>query len=259
MTFENLLEQLEENILTITINRPDKLNALNKKTLQELDESITRALNDSNIKCIIITGTGNKAFVAGADISEFLGMSAKDGGELASFGQNIFNKLENSSKPVIAAINGFALGGGCELAMACHIRVASENAKFGQPEVKLGLIPGYAGTQRLTQLIGKGKALEYLMTADVISSEEALSLGLINYMVKPEQLLQKCNELAKKINAQAPIAIGAIIKCVNAFYNKDVDGSRFEVEEFSRCFETEDFKEGATAFMEKRKANFIGK
>lgn len=256
---QNILTKLENGIFTITINRPDKLNALNTATLSEIKNAMNFAYESSEVKGIIITGAGEKAFVAGADISEFAGFSVEQGKKLSANGHEIFNAIENCPKPVIAAVNGFALGGGCELAMACHLRVASENAKFGQPEVNLGLIPGYGGTQRLIQLIGKTKALELLMTADIIKADEALKLGLVNYVVPQEQLLSKCNEIFEKIKSKAPFAIGQIIKCANAFFMDGVDGLKFEINAFSECCGTQDFKEGTDAFLNKRKANFRGK
>ncbi|HMT30388.1 MAG TPA: enoyl-CoA hydratase-related protein, partial [Bacteroidia bacterium] len=221
--------------------------------------AVAEAEADSKIRVIILTGAGSKAFVAGADISEFSSFSEAEGAGLAKHGHDVFRNIENCTKPVIAAINGFALGGGCELAMSCHLRVAATNAKFGQPELKLGLIPGYGGTQRLPMLIGRTKALELLMTADMIGAEEALSLGLVNYVTSPEELLTKCNEIAGKIVQQAPLAIAGIIKCVNAFYDKGETNFNEEIKEFGKCFITEDFTEGTTAFLEKRKANFKGK
>lgn len=255
--FENILTATANGIFTITINRPDKLNALNKRTIEEIGEAIQVAVADNDVHGIIITGSGAKAFVAGADISEFSNYSVEEGKKLSADGQGVFKSIELCPKPVIAAVNGFALGGGCELAMSCHLRVASENAKFGQPEVKLGLIPGYAGTQRLVQLIGKSKAMELLMTADMISANEALQLGLVNYVTSAEQLIAKCEELLNKISQQSPKAISEIINCVDAYYTDGVDGFAFEVNAFGKCFGTNDFKEGVSAFLEKRKANFV--
>lgn len=259
MEFQNLLTASADGIFTITINRPDKLNALNQATLGELQTAIQAAKADAAVKGIIITGAGPKAFVAGADISEFTDLDAPSGTIFAAAGHTIYKEIELCPKPVIAAVNGFALGGGCELAMACHIRVAAENAKFGQPEVNLGLIPGYAGTQRLVQLIGKGKALELLMTADLIDANEAHRLGLVNHVVAADQLISKASEILQKIFTKAPIAIAEIIRCVDAHYTDGVDGFRFEQEAFGRCCDTADFREGAGAFLEKRKAVFTGK
>lgn len=256
-TYTNILLHIENGILTISVNRPDKLNALNKETIQEIGDAVRTAERDAAIAGIILTGVGAKAFIAGADISEFSSYSIEQGQALSAAGHEVFNSVERCTKPVIAAVNGFALGGGCELAMACHLRIASDNAKFGQPEVKLGLIPGYAGTQRLVQLIGKSKALELLMTADMIGAEEAHRLGLVNYVVPPDQLMAKTLELMGKITAQSPRAIAGIVRCVDAFYKDGVDGFQFEIEEFGRCFGTDDFKEGVSAFLEKRKANFV--
>ncbi len=252
----NIITHSENGIFTITVNRPDKLNALNYQTIQDIGHAIKEAESDSKIRGIILTGSGEKAFVAGADISEFSSYSTEEAKKLSADGHKVFNSIENCSKPVIAAVNGFALGGGCELAMSCHLRVASSNAKFGQPEVKLGVIPGYAGTQRLVQLIGKAKALELLMTADMIGAEEALQYRLVNYVTTPEHLMDKCRELMNKIMAQSPQAIRSVIRCVNAFYKDGVDGFQFEIDEFGRCFGTQDFKEGVKAFMEKRKPDF---
>ena len=259
MAYENLLTEKKESIFIITINRPDKLNALNKSTIREIGEAVNAAEKDADVRVIILTGSGNKAFVAGADISEFSNFSEAEGAQLAQDGHDVFNSIEKCSKPVIAAINGFALGGGCELAMACHMRIAASNAKFGQPEVKLGLIPGYGGTQRLPQLIGKTKAMELLMTADMLNADDALQLGLVNYVTPPESLLEKCYEIAGKIAAQAPLALAGIIRSVNDFYAKKADGYKTEIAEFGKCFITDDFTEGTTAFLEKRKPAFKGK
>ena len=259
MAYENILTEQIEKVCIITVNRPDKLNALNHLTIQEIGKAVQQAEKDSSIGAIIITGTGNKAFVAGADISEFAAFTAEQGKKLSADGHRVFNAIENCTKPVIAAVNGFALGGGCELAMSCHLRIASENAKFGQPEVKLGVIPGYGGTQRLPQLIGKAKAMEFLMTADMIAADEALKLGLVNYVTTSEALLDKCMEVIQKIIQQAPLAIAAIVKSVNAHYEKEVDGFQTEIDAFGDCFVTDDFKEGTKAFLERRKAVFSGK
>lgn len=258
--YQTLLTSLENNIFTITINRPDKLNALNKTVLEELSKAIDEVINNAEIKSAIITGAGPKAFVAGADITEFLSLDAAGGKALAQKGQDlVFSKIENCTKPIVAAVNGFALGGGCELAMCCHFRVASENAKFGQPEVNLGLIPGYGGTQRLVQLIGKGKALELLMSAAMIDANEAKQLGLVNYVVATEALLDHTKQIVSVINSKAPLAIAACIKAANAVYDETKNGFEVEVEEFGKCFGTDDMKEGVSAFLEKRKANFLGK
>lgn len=259
MSFENVLTNTENGILTVTVNRPDKLNALNKKTIEEIGAAVSEGEKNDSVKIIIITGAGPKAFIAGADISEFADYSFTEAEQLSRHGHNVFNRIENCEKPVIAAVNGFALGGGCELAMACHIRVASDNAKFGQPEANLGLIPGYGGTQRLAMLIGKSKALELLMTTDMISAADALSLGLINYVTTQDQLMNKCIEIAEKIKQRAPLAIAGIIRSVNDFYNEEKNGYETEITEFGKSFSTADFKEGSKAFLEKRKAVFKGK
>lgn len=259
MMFTNLLTSLEGGIYTITINRPDKLNALNQKTLREIREAFCYVLDNEEIKGVIVTGAGPKSFVAGADISEFAGLDQQGGVEFSASGQDIFKMIELCPKPVIAAVNGFALGGGCELAMACHMRIASENAKFGQPEVSLGLIPGYGGTQRLTMHIGRGRATELLMTGDIVNAADAYRVGLCNYLVTPEELIPKCKEILNRIISKAPFAVAEIVKCVDAHYREDMDGYQFEIDAFGRCCGTDDFKEGAAAFMEKRKAKFTGK
>jgi enoyl-CoA hydratase len=256
--YQTLLTSLENNILTITINRTDKLNALNKTMMAELEEALINLEQDDSIKAVIITGSGQKAFVAGADISEFTGLTNEEGMDLARRGQNVFFKIENATKPIIAAVNGFALGGGCELAMACHFRIASENAQFGQPEVNLGLIPGYGGTQRLPQLIGKGRALELLMTGNLINAETALRYGLVNHVVKQEELLDKAKAIMQTIINKAPIAISKCITTVNVGVSQR-GGYDQEIELFGECFATEDMKEGAAAFLEKRKPVFKGK
>ncbi len=258
MEYENIITSLKGGILTITINRPDKLNALSRGVFNDLREAVKEVYSNSEIKAAIVTGSGEKAFVAGADISEFKGLNAEQGRKLAATGQVIFNAIENSPKPFIAAVNGFALGGGCELAMACHMRIASETARFGQPEVNLGLIPGYGGTQRLIQLIGKGKALELLMTADMIKADEALRLGLANHVVAADELIPKTTEILNKIMTKAPLAIAKVIACGNAFYTDGVNGLEFEIDRFGDCCTTNDFVEGAAAFVEKRKAAFTG-
>lgn len=260
MNYENILVATENNIQTITINRPDKLNALNKKTIDELSNAFSEAEKSSVVKVVIITGSGQKAFVAGADISEFASFSVEQGKALSAEGhKKLFDLVQNLTTPVIAAVNGFALGGGLELAMSCHIRIASDNAKMGLPEVSLGAIPGYGGTQRLAHLVGKGKALEMIMTADMISASDALAWGLVNHVTSQEELLQKCNEIATKILSKSSVAIASAIRSVNANYVDGTNGFNVEIDEFGKCFGTEDFKEGTTAFLEKRKANFPGK
>lgn len=260
MNYENIIISFKSEITTITINRPSKLNALNKVTIKELHNAFESANNDKNTKVIILIGSGEKAFVAGADISEFADFDVKRGSELAKKGQDLlFNFVENLSTPVIAAVNGFALGGGLELAMACHFRVASDNAKMGLPEVSLGLIPGYGGTQRLPQLIGKGRAMELIMTASMIDANKALSYGLVNHVTTQEELLSFCETIASKIGGNSSMAISAAIKSINANFKDSVNGFDVEIEEFGKSFGTEDFIEGTTAFLQKRKANFPGK
>ena len=259
MSYHALLTSIDNGILTATINRPDKLNALNKDVFTDLDNLLNEIQSDSNIRSVIITGAGNKAFVAGADISEFGGLNKEQAMALAKRGQQIFARIENATKPIVAAVNGFALGGGCELAMACHFRVASDNAKFGQPEVNLGLIPGYGGTQRLVQLIGKGKAMELLMSAQMIDANEAKQLGLVNYVTPPDTLLEHTRKLLELINTKAPLAVAGCIKAANALYDESVNGYELEIEEFGNAFNTEDMKEGTGAFLEKRKPLFKGK
>lgn len=260
MTYQNILSELKEQILYVTINREHKLNALNKDTLEELADVIAFASKNESVRGVLLTGAGEKAFVAGADISEFSDYDMAQGEALARNGQTaVFNAIENCPKPVIAAINGFALGGGLELAMACHIRIASENAKLGLPEVTLGLIPGYGGTQRLTQLVGKGRAIELIATADMISAAQAERIGLVNYTVPQTELIAKAEELLGKIKQRAPLALASAIKAVNASVSSDFAGFEVEIKEFGRCFGTADFKEGTAAFLEKRKATFIGK
>ncbi len=258
--YNNLIVNSEQHISTITINRPKKLNALNQETINELHEAFKAADTDENTKVIIVTGSGEKAFVAGADISEFADYSVEEGMHLAANGQKLlFDFVENLSTPVIAAVNGFALGGGLELAMACHFRVASDNARMGLPEVSLGVIPGYGGTQRLTQLVGKGRTMEMIMTAGMIDANKALSYGLVNHVVPQDQLLELCETLAAKIIKNSSVAISAAIRSVNASFKEGVNGYQTEITEFGNCFGTEDFEEGTTAFLEKRKADFPGR
>jgi len=257
--FTTLLTILENGIYIITINRPDKLNALSKNVFTDLNIALDEINSNAEIKSVIITGAGPKAFVAGADISEFNALSKDQAMSLAKRGQDTFARIENSSKPIVAAVNGLALGGGCELAMSCHFRVASENAKFGQPEVNLGLIPGYGGTQRLVQLIGKGKAMELLMSAHLIDAAEAKQLGLINYVTTAETLLEHTKKILDIINSKAPLAVAGCIKAANAVFDETKEGYAVEIEQFGNAFATEDMKEGTTAFLEKRKAVFTGK
>ena len=260
MNYENLLIAIENKIALITINRPTKLNALNKATLDELHSVFSDLETNEAVQVIILTGSGEKAFVAGADIAEFADFSAAEGTQLAAEGhQKVFDHIENMKKPVIAAVNGFALGGGLELAMACHFRVASDNAKMGLPEVTLGLIPGYGGTQRLPQLVGKGRAMEMILTATMITALEAKQYGLVNHVVPQAELIEFCQNLAQKISTNAPVAISEAIHAVNASCDKTKNGFEAEINAFGRLFGTADFKEGTTAFLEKRKANFSGK
>ena len=254
-----LLTSLENNVLTITINRPEKLNALNKEVFTDLNNVITEIEKNAEIKSAIITGAGPKAFVAGADITEFGGLNKDEAMALAKRGQDIFLRIESCIKPILAAVNGFALGGGCELAMACHFRIASDNAKFGQPEVNLGLIPGYGGTQRLVQLIGKGNALELLMSGNMIDANKAKELGLVNHVTTAETLIEQAKSILSVINSKAPLAVAACIKSANAVYDETTNGFDLEIKEFGNCFATEDMKEGTSAFLEKRKAVFKGK
>ncbi|PWK70000.1 enoyl-CoA hydratase [Mucilaginibacter oryzae] len=259
MEFQNLKITDKGRIRYITINREAKLNALNKATLTELHNAFSDAFADPETGGIIITGAGPKAFVAGADISEFAGLDVAGGTALSRTGHTeVFNLIANGGKPVIAAINGFALGGGLELAMACHIRIAAENAKMGLPEVTLGLVPGYGGTQRLTQLVGKGKALEMILTADMITAADALQYGLVTHVVTADELLPKAEEILNKILTRAPLALAAAIRCVNDADTYGINGYETEITEFGKCFGTKDFKEGVAAFLEKRKADFKG-
>ncbi|WP_338356132.1 enoyl-CoA hydratase/isomerase family protein [Yeosuana marina] len=260
MSYNNILSKVSNSINTIIINRPNKLNALNKETIKELHKAFKAAEEDSEVKVIIVTGSGEKAFVAGADISEFADFDVKEGKKLSAKGHDIlFDFVENLSKPVIAAVNGFALGGGLELAMACHFRVASDNAKMGLPEVSLGVIPGYGGTQRLPNLVGKGRAMEMIMTAGMIDANQALTYGLVNHVTTQEELIPLCTKLATKITNNSSVAISAAIRAINANYTDGINGFDIEIKEFGNCFGTEDFVEGTTAFLEKRKANFPGK
>ncbi len=257
MSYQNIIVEIAAGLAEITINRPSKLNALNKETITELGLAFQSLDKSTEVKCIIVTGSGEKAFVAGADISEFANFSVEQGQELSQKGHNdLFNLVERLSTPVIAAVNGFALGGGLELAMSCHIRVFSQNARVGLPETSLGVIPGYGGTQRLAQLVGRGRALELIMTAGMIKADRAEAIGLANYVVSSEDLMEKCREIAKGIMKNSSKAIASAIIAVNANYTDGVDGFQKEVEEFGKCFGTDHFKEGTTAFMEKRKAVF---
>ena len=257
---EHILIEKQEQIAVITINRPTKLNALNKEMIQELHEAFAELNKEQTVKAIIIVGSGEKAFVAGADISEFANFSIAEGQQLAAEGQALlFDFVQNLSTPVIAAVNGFALGGGLELAMACHFRIASTNAKMGLPEVTLGVIPGYGGTQRLAQLIGKGRAMELIMTAGMIDAATAYQYGLVNHVVAQEELLEFAKGVATKIAANSSVAIAKAIQAINANFEEGTNGYSVEIQNFGACFGTEDFKEGTTAFLEKRKAVFPGK
>lgn len=257
--YKTLLASTENGICTLIINRPDKLNALNKSVFDDLNQALDHIAADNSIRSVIITGAGNKAFVAGADIAEFSSHTTEEAKSLSRRGQETFFRIEQCSKPIVAAVNGFALGGGCELAMSCHFRIAATNAKFGQPEVNLGLIPGYGGTQRLVQLIGKGRALEFLMSAGLIDAPTALQFGLVNYLTNPEDLHAKATEILSVINTKAPLAIAACIQAANAVYDETENGYEKEISLFGNCFGTADMLEGVTAFLEKRKAVFAGK
>ena len=259
MNFNVLRIEQQGNIKVIIINRPKSLNALNKEVIKSLEDTFRSIDKDASVQGVILTGEGERAFAAGADITEFQNLEAKDGEAFALRGQEVFSLIEHCSKPVIAVVNGFALGGGCELAMACHMRIATSNAKFGQPEVNLGLIPGYGGSQRLLHLIGKGKGLEYLMTAEIIPASTALSLGLVNYVEEDKvSAIEKAQSLLTTIATKARLAIGHVIHCANAAYDERVNGYHEEAKRFGACTATEDFKEGASAFLEKRRASFKG-
>ena len=290
--YKTLHTDLTDAIFTITINRPDKLNAINAQVMDELSEVVTEIYTNEAIRSAIITGAGPKAFVAGADISEFQGLTKEEGQALSAKGHNIFMRIASCPKPIVAAVNGFALGGGCELAMACHFRLCTTNARFGQPEVNLGLIPGYGGTQRLTQLVGRGRAIEIMLSGRMVDATEAHTMGLVNYIVvETNELLTKTRERLSIINEKAPLAVGRIIECVNIAAGDGFDNGRNEWEAdpfggearsddnssagsgggesphgflreqqaFGECFGTEDMKEGAAAFLGKRKPVFKGK
>jgi len=260
MSYNNIYINTEGGISTLVIDRPKKLNALNRETLEEIHQAFKSFKEDENTKVIILTGSGEKAFVAGADISEFADYSVEEGADLAASGQEkVFDYIANFPKPVIAAVNGFALGGGLELAMSAHFRIASENARLGLPETSLGVIPGYGGTQRLPQLIGKGRAMEMIMTAGMINAEKALEYGLVNHVVALEELMELAEKLAHKILNNSMVAIAKAIDAINANYDKSINGFEREIKNFGDSFGTEDFKEGTSAFLEKRKADFPGK
>lgn len=257
MNYENILVELENSIQVITINRPSKLNALNKATIEELSHVLVAADKEASVRAVIITGAGEKAFVAGADISEFSDFSVEEGKNLSKKGHDqLFSRIDQMKTPVIAAVNGFALGGGLELAMAAHVRIFSENARVGLPETSLGVIPGYGGTQRLAQIAGKGRAMQMVLSAEMIDAATALNYGITNKVVPLEELMEAAKKMAKKIIKNSPMAIAKAIQCINANYTSGVDGLAFEVNAFGDCFGTHDFKEGTSAFLEKRKADF---
>ncbi len=258
MSFQTLFTKLEDHTLIITINRPDKLNALNQQVMLDLDAVMDRVYKFPEIKSVIITGAGLKSFVAGADIKEFEALSKEAAIAVAKKGQSVFSKIENSPKPVIACVNGYALGGGCELAMSCHFIVASENALFGQPEVNLGIMPGYGGTQRLTQKVGKARAMELIVTGNTISAAQALEYGLVNYVVPQPDLIAKAQSILGASHAKAPIAVANSIKAVNAAWDESINGYDLEATLFGECFITADCKEGIQAFIDKRKPDFKG-
>jgi len=256
---KNILSEAKDGILYLTINRGSKLNALNFKILEELNNIFNEVNDNKSIRGVILTGSGEKAFVAGADINEISELNEVNARKFAEFGQEVFQNIESCHKPVIAVVNGYALGGGCELAIACHMRIATSNAKFGQPEVNLGIIPGYGGTQRLTLLIGRTKATEILMTGEMIGAEEAKTLGLLNHIEETkEAAIAKAEEILRKIMTKAPLSIGMIIDCVNAVFVNDENGYQIEANSFARCVKSEDYREGTKAFLEKRKPNFKG-
>lgn len=261
MQFKNLLVSKEENITVLTVNRPQVMNALNDETISELKKAFQQLEEDGNIRVIILTGAGEKAFIAGADINELKALDTEEKGEIKALkGQNLFYFIEDSTKIVIAAVNGFALGGGCEIALSCDIRIASDNAKFGQPEVNLGIIPGYGGTQRLPRLVGKGKAMEMILTGDMIDASEAFRIGLVEKVVTPAELLKACKEIATKISSKAPLAIKAAKRCIN--YGVDANmklGTDMEAREFGKLMVSQDKEEGMSAFLGKRKAVFKGR
>ncbi|MCS6916662.1 MAG: enoyl-CoA hydratase-related protein [Chitinophagales bacterium] len=256
---KTILIDQSDGILVATINRPEKLNALNQQVFQELDELLDTAERDESVRGLILTGAGNKAFVAGADISEFAGYTSQQAEAMSRNGHRVFDRIERLSLPVIAAVNGFALGGGCELAMACHLRIASESARFGQPEINLGIIPGYGGTQRLPALVGKARALELLLTADMISAQQALEYGLVNHVVPSEELIPRSRALLLRIAEKSPLVVRRILSCVHEAVAGNRNGFEREVSEFAACMETEDFREGTQAFLEKRKPKFTGR
>lgn len=256
MSFQNILIQQESPTAMIYIHREAKLNALNYETIAELKQAFHQLGEETSVRGVLLTGSGTKAFVAGADITEFQDKTKQEGMDLSRFGHELMDRIANFPKPVVAAINGFALGGGLELALACHLRIAASQAKMGLPEVSLGLIPGYGGTQRLTQLIGRGKALEMILTGDMLTAQEALQSGLVNDVVEQEELIQRAHSILAKIYTRSKTAVSAAIQAVNAAENKTVNGFDQEIEAFGQCFQSADFTEGVNAFLEKRKPNF---
>ena len=258
MSFQTLFTKMEDHTLIVTINRPDVLNALNKQVISDLDAVMDRVYKFPEIKSVVITGAGLKSFVAGADIKEFESLSKEQAIEVAKRGQAVFAKIENSPKPVIACVNGFALGGGCELAMSCHFVIASESAVFGQPEVNLGIMVGYGGSQRLTQRVGKGRAMELIITGKTINATQAMNYGLVNYVVPQTELLDKAFSILRVCHEKSAIAVGNSIKAINAVWDENVNGYEVEANLFGACFESEDAKEGIAAFKEKRKPHFKG-
>jgi enoyl-CoA hydratase len=260
MNYQTLLTETRNRIAFVTINRPDKLNALNEQAKAELKQVFESLRSDADVDVVILTGAGEKSFVAGTDIKELTALDAESGQSFSEGGQAVFNLIENLGKPVIAAVNGYALGGGCELALACHIRIASENAKFGQPEVNLGVIPGYGGTQRLARVVGKGRAMEMILTGDQVDAREALRIGLVNKVVPQPDLLKTAEETAGKILAKGQLSVRTALKAVNATHEANLsDGQMLEARLFGDCCGTEDFKEGTKAFLEKRKPAFKNK
>lgn len=258
MDFKYLLVEVKDQIAVVTINRPESLNAINRELMLELGRLFSDHLISEDVRGVIITGAGEKAFVAGADIKGFSNYSVEEGAQLAKEGHEAYRAIEEFKAPVIAVVNGYALGGGCELAMACHMRVAEEHARFGQPEVNLGLIPGYGGTQRLGRLVGRAKAIELLVTGDMVNAEDALKLGLVNHCVPKGEGLSKATQILETVKKKAPLAVREIIRCANAYDSKTLNGFDVEIEKFGWCFGTEDFKEGTSAFLNKRKADFKG-
>lgn len=258
MEYQNISTEINNQTLWVYIDRESKMNALNRATLQEIKHAVEHGIANSAVRTMVITGKGNKAFAAGADIAEFSAYHIEEAEAMSAAGHEVMNCIENSPKPVIAAVNGFALGGGCELAMACHLRVASDNARFGQPEINLAIVPGYGGTQRLCRLIGHSKAVEMLLTGNAIKADEALQLGLVSQVIPTNEFLDAVQTLAETLSSKSPLTIAAILRCVKAGYNSIHEGLHLEIKEFGASFGTQDFKEGTSAFLEKRKASFSG-